>query len=166
MKKIPFIIILVTIISAIIVPVAVHASGNGSLIAQVITDQSLRPGYAVNIDTSKSTNRAAVGNTILQLIAGSLIYAAGPLAVLMIAVGGFRYVISHGDQTQMESAKKTITMAVIGLLIIIVSYVIVSNVISISQSAGSQTTQGTGQAPAAQPPQQPQSDQTPNKPAG
>jgi len=145
----------------------VHASGNSNLIAQVVTNPDLRPGYAVNIDTSKSTNRAAVGNTILQLIAGSLIYAAGPLAVLMIAIGGFRYVISHGDQTQMEGAKKTITMAIIGLLIIIVSYVIVSNVISISQSAGSQTPQGTGQSPpAGSPPPAQQGGQNQNKPSG
>jgi hypothetical protein len=58
------------------------------------------------------------------------------MAVLMLAVGGFQYVISHGDQNQMEGAKKTITWAIIGLLIIIVSYAIVTNVIAILSTTG------------------------------
>jgi hypothetical protein len=45
-------------------------------------------------------------------------------------------VISHGDQTQMENAKKTITMAIVGLLIIIVSYAIVRNVINVIRDTG------------------------------
>jgi hypothetical protein len=50
----------------------------------------------------------------------------------MLAIGGLRYVMSHGDQTQMEEAKKTITYAIIGLIVIVLSYAIVSNIIRLS----------------------------------
>ncbi|HLG25655.1 MAG TPA: pilin [Candidatus Gracilibacteria bacterium] len=102
--------------------------------AQVTMQEDLRPGYAVNI--TGGSGRASVANIILQMIAGSLIYAAGPIAVLMIAFGGFRYVTSHGDQNQMEEAKKTITWAAIGLVVIILSWAIVTNVITILSTTG------------------------------
>jgi len=97
-------------------------------------DKELLPGYAATIPASVGGNQATPISIILQLIAGSLIYAAGPAAVLMIAIGGFRYVVSHGDTTQMEGAKKTIMWAIIGLLVIIVSYAIVTNIINIAST--------------------------------
>lgn len=104
--------------------------------AQVQIKGDLLPGYAATLPKTTDGSRATPINIILQLIAGSLIYAAGPAAVLMIAIGGFRYVASHGDQTQMEGAKKTIMWAIVGLLVIIVSYAIVTNIINIVATTG------------------------------
>ena len=55
---------------------------------------------------------------ILQLIA----YAA----VAFLIVGGFRYLTSTGDPNLMSAAKKTITNAIIGLVIAIFSAAIVN----------------------------------------
>ncbi len=74
---------------------------------------------------------AAYGNFFLQLIAGGLLYLAGPTAVGIIAIGGIRYVVSHGDQSMMDGAKKTITYGIIGLLIVIFSFAIVKAIIGI-----------------------------------
>jgi hypothetical protein len=133
MKKIATLFYFLVITAALTIPL-----NNNFAFAQVVINPDLRPTNAVympvsNTGTSETgmSSAANVANTILQLIAGSLIYAAGPLAVLMIAVGGFRYVISHGDQTQMESAKKNITWAIIGLLVILVSWIIVSSIIKL-----------------------------------
>jgi flagellar basal body-associated protein FliL len=155
MKKIPFIIVLLVIVMSMTAPLTVLAADTtgqtaetgGRRIAQVTLEEDLRPPNATNfqLDTSSTQSRAAIGNIVLQLIAGSLIYAAGPFAVLMIAIGGFRYVISHGDQTQMDGAKKTITWAIIGLIVIILSYAIVTNIIKIASSTGTQGTQTSGQ---------------------
>lgn len=111
------------------IPLAVMAAGN-NLLAQVQIDPTLKPQFAPSIE-STSGDRTAPVNIVLQLIAGSLIYAAGPIAVLMIAIGGLRYVTSRGDQNAMEEAKKTILWAVIGLVVIILSFAIVTNVISV-----------------------------------
>jgi|GEM_PF-1568636 len=155
MKKIPFIIVLLVIATSLAAPLTVLAGETprqiagtgGRQIAQVTMQESLRPPNATNfaLDTSRPESRAAVGNIVLQIVAGSLIYAAGPFAVLMIAVGGLRYVISHGDQTQMDGAKKTITWAIIGLIVIIVSYAVVNNIINIISSTGAPGTQAGGQ---------------------
>jgi hypothetical protein len=162
-KKIPFIFVLLVIFTSLTMPVMVFAQGT----AQGVTmEDSLRPQYATNfsLNPNSTSSRAAVGNIVLQLIAGSLIYAAGPVAVLMIAIGGFRYVISHGDQTQMESAKKTITWAIIGLIVIIFSYAIVTNIIKIAENTGNQNTQTSGQTSNAPTPPTPSNQSNPPTP--
>lgn len=155
MKKIPIIIYLITIITALLLPVMAHAADNDKLIAQVELNDEYRPEYAVDIKVADKKKSADTGNAILQQIAGSLIYIAGPIAVLMIAIGGFRYVIAHGEQSQMDEAKKNITWAIIGLLIIIISYAIVDNVIQLSIPK---------ETPAAEAPAEPDST-TPQDPA-
>lgn len=99
--------------------------------AQVQLPDELHPNYAPVV-VIKGGSSSDYGNYFLQLIAGSLLYLAGPIAVAMIAVGGLRYVVSHGDQTQMEGAKKTLQWAIIGLLVIIFSYAIIKGIISIA----------------------------------
>ncbi len=99
-------------------------------------DASLKPEYATNIQVAGGSNRASLAIAVLQMIAGGLIYLAGPVAVLMLTIGGIKYIVSRGDQTQMEEAKKTITYAVIGLVVIILSWAIISNVIWITLSGG------------------------------
>ena len=70
----------------------------------------------------------AGANSASQLILGLISIAlsvAGLVAVLFLIVGGFRYIVAAGNEEQVESAKKTITHAIIGLVIIILSFVIV-----------------------------------------
>lgn len=110
-------------------------------LAQVMINEDYKPGFAVDLkkpEEGESTGFATrAAATILQLLAGSLIFVAGPAAVLILAVGGLRYVISHGDQTAIEEAKKTIIWAIIGLIVIMLSWAIVVNVATLLQSAGS-----------------------------
>lgn len=49
----------------------------------------------------------------------------GIVAVIMIIVGGFKYVTSNGDSSQITSAKNTIIYAIVGLLVVAVSQAIV-----------------------------------------
>lgn len=106
---------------------------------QVTMESSLKPPFAPSF--TATGNKAAPVTSVLQTLAGSLIFVAGPLAVLMIAVGGFQYVTSHGDSTQMENAKKNIMFAIIGLIVIILSWAIVTNIAQVFLSTG---TVGTG----------------------
>lgn len=50
---------------------------------------------------------------------------AGLVAVIFLIVGGFRYVTAQGNEEQVESAKKTLTHAILGIVIIILAFVIV-----------------------------------------
>lgn len=51
---------------------------------------------------------------------------AGLVAVLFLIIGGYQYIISGGNEEAAEKGKKTITNSVIGLIIIILSYTIVT----------------------------------------
>lgn len=147
MKKLAIIKLGIVIILLLTPLIAFGSTDN--LIAQVQIDPSLRPEYAANIEVSGG-NRAAAANALVQLAAGGLIYVAGPIAILMLAYGGLRYVTSHGDQTQMEEAKKTIMWSVIGLLVIVFSWAIVTNVMWIALRGGEL---GTDQPPKSTPEQ-------------
>lgn len=58
-----------------------------------------------------------------------ILYVLGAVAVIMIIIGGFRYVVSNGDSGAITSAKNTIFYAVIGLVVAILAYAIVNFVL-------------------------------------
>lgn len=58
-----------------------------------------------------------------------ILSVAGLLAVLFVIIGGFQYIFSGANEEWAESGKKTLKNAIIGVIIIVLSYVIV-NVIS------------------------------------
>lgn len=53
----------------------------------------------------------------------------GSISVIMIIVGGFRYVISNGDTNGVSGAKNTILYAIVGLVIVLFAQVIVNFVL-------------------------------------
>jgi|JI10StandDraft_1071094.scaffolds.fasta_scaffold16980_4 hypothetical protein len=62
-------------------------------------------------------------------IINTMIYVVGAVAVLMIVVGGLRYVLSGGDASQTKSAKDTILYSIIGVIIAIMAFAIVNFVL-------------------------------------
>ena len=96
----------------------------------------------INSDTPDCGNDA--GNPILQgackakddsqqsdltvniaSITNFLLYAVGVVSVIMLIIGGFRYVLSQGDQKAAESARNTILYAIIGIVIAMLAFAIV-----------------------------------------
>lgn len=59
----------------------------------------------------------------------------GLIAVVMIIYGGFLYVSAAGNQEKIESAKKIIMYAVIGIVVILLSFAIVNTVLSAGSGA-------------------------------
>lgn len=64
-------------------------------------------------------------NGFLKNIINFMLWLVGILAVVMIIVGGIKYITSGGDANKLTSAKNTILYSVIGLIIAIFAYVIV-----------------------------------------
>jgi hypothetical protein len=63
-----------------------------------------------------------------QLILAVINFAlglSGVVTILFLVVGGFWYITSAGNEEQTEKGKKTIINAIIGLIVIILSYTIV-----------------------------------------
>ena len=70
----------------------------------------------------------ATSQTFGQLIATVLqvlLLVAGSIAVVYLVVGGIKYILSRGNEEKVESAKSTMTAAVWGLVIIIMSFAII-----------------------------------------
>lgn len=53
------------------------------------------------------------------------LFFAGLIALILVIFGGFKYMTSGGDQKAVESGKKTIMWAIIGLVVILLSFAIV-----------------------------------------
>lgn len=70
------------------------------------------------------TGGVRVQSLILSTI-NAFLYLTAAVAVVMLIVGGFKYVTSGGDQNTVKSAKNTIQYAVIGLVVAILAYAIV-----------------------------------------
>ena len=67
---------------------------------------------------------------LIKNVINILLYIIGAVAVIMIIIGGIRYVTSNGDQAHVKAAKDTIMYAVIGLIVAILAYSIVAFVTS------------------------------------
>ncbi len=67
---------------------------------------------------------------IFHTIANILIFLVGAVAVIMLIIGGLRYVISQGNKEHVSSAKDTILYSVIGIIVAILAYAIVNFVTS------------------------------------
>ncbi|MBU1348623.1 pilin [Patescibacteria group bacterium] len=72
--------------------------------------------------------RGADVPTIINGIISSVLALVGALFFVMFLWGGFTWMIAGGDSKKVESARKALTNAVIGLLIVGFAYAIVTNV--------------------------------------
>ena len=67
---------------------------------------------------------------IFETIANTLLFLLGAVAVLMLIIGGFRYVVSGGDSSAVESAKNTILYAIIGIVVAFLAWAAVDFVVT------------------------------------
>lgn len=76
-------------------------------------------------------------NGIFKTITNVLLFLIGAISVIMLIIGGIRYVVSGGDSTAVTSAKNTILYAVVGIVVAILAYALVNFVISSFSANGS-----------------------------
>lgn len=69
-------------------------------------------------------------NDIITLVINIFSILVGLVAVIMIIVGGFKYITSQGDSGKVTSAKNTILFAIIGLVVVALAQIIVNFVLN------------------------------------
>lgn len=90
--------------------------------------------------------------TILQLLAGALLYFAAPLGVIFITMTAWTLITEGSDTEKYEQAKKHLTWTIIGLILIILSYSLVKFTIDFVIEAAERTEPVPGrESPAEQP---------------
>ncbi|HUD06031.1 MAG TPA: pilin [Candidatus Saccharimonadales bacterium] len=132
---------LVTIFSLSAAPALVHAS---STVNTTVTSglcngvDNTTQGSSLNLGAASSTandctNDVGAGSTIGTLLTNIIDVMSiliGVVCVIMIIVGGFKYVTSGGESSNISGAKNTIVYALVGLVIVALAQVIVHFVLS------------------------------------
>ena len=119
------------------VPVLVAVLAISSVMAQDASAVSL--GIAAGANAAKGVDQATdlFGQSgMFRTITNVLLYLIGAISVIMLIIGGLRYVVSGGDSTAVQNAKNTILYAIVGIIVAILAYAIVSFVISSFTGAG------------------------------
>lgn len=71
---------------------------------------------------------------LIAVIIRVLLLIGGAIAVLFVIIGGYQYLTSGGNEESAEKGRKTVTNALIGVVLIVLAWVIVNVVVgTISQ---------------------------------
>ena len=90
----------------------------------------------INDPSCETTDDATAKiNTLIRRIINLLSLVVGVVAVIMIIIGGLRYITSGGSDTGVTSAKNTILYAIIGLIIVALAQLLVRFVLRTVNSA-------------------------------
>lgn len=79
---------------------------------------------AISKPGSLPTSDATAGK--IQAVLQVLFTVLGSVALLMMMIGAFKYVISQGEQTAVRSAKNTVMYSAIGLVVALSAWGIVT----------------------------------------
>ena len=115
--------VLLLLIGVFLLPTAVFAQlGNGSAVGGG-SSSACPPGYESLCRAGPDTNPNLFGNIVQFLIVIAIV-----VSVVFMIWGGIIWITSGGDKGKVEQARSAITGAIIGLLIALLAYAIVSYV--------------------------------------
>jgi hypothetical protein len=121
---VPVLALGVSVTSGLLVAPAANA------VAGCTTDAS--GGAAGGAGCAQGTDQQAdlFGPTgIFKTITNVLLFIIGAVSVIMLIIGGIRYVVSGGDSSAVTGAKNTILYAIVGIVVALLAYALVNFVI-------------------------------------
>lgn len=103
---------------------------------QIILGQSPAGGTSVSPagGSTWEMKNPLKADTFTELLENIIDWATGiasTVAVLMVVIAGFQYMLSGGDENKTKSAMNNIKWSLIGLLIVLMSWAILKEVLSI-----------------------------------
>ncbi len=134
----------ILVVGSIALPAIASAATTGSPVYNNLS-------CGANLDTSNiggsgttcpqgTTSGAGTVSGIVTTTINILSLAVGIIAVIMLIVGGFKYITSGGDSGKVTSAKNSIVYAVIGLVIVALAQIIVQFVLTKANPNNNTTT--------------------------
>ncbi|MFY9228254.1 MAG: hypothetical protein WAO28_02915 [Candidatus Microsaccharimonas sp.] len=91
--------------------------------------QSVQDGVNAARGDGQPTDLFGAGG-VLTTVTNTLLFVVGALSVIMIIIGGLRYVVSGGNSTNVTAAKNTILYALVGVVIAFLAYAAVNFVLA------------------------------------
>lgn len=123
---------------------------SGLLLAVALTFTVATTSFAIDLSVQGGVNSAKGADQptdlfgtsgIFNTITNVLLFVLGAISVIMIIIGGLRYVISGGDSSAVTAAKNTILYAIVGVIVAVLAYAIINFVIgSFAPGSGGGTT--------------------------
>ena len=127
-------LILMSAILTIAAPLAV----GGLASAQQYNGQTSLNTYGCNGSTASSSGNCAGAqgslNTLITNILNVFSWVVGIVAVLMIIIAGFRYIVSGGESGGVTGAKNAILFAIVGIVIVAIAQIVVQFVLTKASS--------------------------------
>lgn len=80
--------------------------------------------------TCDSVGSASKIDSTIATVINIFSWIVGVVAVIMLIIGGFRYITSGGDSSKVSGAKDTILYAIIGLVVVAMAQIIVRFVLN------------------------------------
>ena len=101
------------------------------LTAQALTAEQglIEAGQGTGLETTRKIPQ------IIALIIRAILTLLGAIFIVLIILGGFRWMTSGGNAQKIEAAKQTLTNAIIGLVIVLAAYAITAFVLRSVQGA-------------------------------
>ena len=91
-------------------------------------DMNLRSGVELARGDSQPAMLFGIDG-IFNTVVNILLFIVGVLSVVMLIIGGLRYVVSGGNQTAVTGAKNTILYAIVGLVVALIAYAVINFVL-------------------------------------
>lgn len=95
--------------------------------------QTFDEGLKDGADSAKGTDQQEElfgDDGVFKTVTNVLLFIIGAISVIMLIIGGIRYVVSGGDSGAVTSAKNTILYAVVGIVVAILAYALVNFVVT------------------------------------
>jgi hypothetical protein len=116
------------LMAPVFVPVIAHADND--LEQTIVKNECSGSNFDLSGNSSGGCKASGSSlNTLLTNIINIFSLIVGAVAVIMIIIGGFRYVISSGNDQAVSGAKNTIIFALVGLVIVALAQFVVHFVI-------------------------------------
>lgn len=128
------------LMSALVLPVLAFGSGAAVLLSPVIAsaDNGQNLSLQAGADSAQGTDQQGTASSlfgeggqggVFRTITNVMLFLIGAISVIMLIIGGIRYVVSGGDSSAVQGAKNTILYAIVGVVVAILAYAVVNFVI-------------------------------------
>ncbi|HUY53110.1 MAG TPA: hypothetical protein VMV24_00850 [Candidatus Dormibacteraeota bacterium] len=128
-SKIKSILIGFVLIASMGIPLAVPAIANASSITSNLCGGANGTLGSTSSCASKNGTATTSVNKTISLVLNLFSAVVGIIVVIMIIIGGVKYITSGGSSEKTSSAKDTILFAIVGLIVVALAQIIVRFVI-------------------------------------
>lgn len=136
LKKIKNYIVAIAMVAGFSAPVLVPVAVSADIQNRLCAGTNLATGDSGNSCDDGTANDSGLGDIAAKVV-NFLSLVVGIIAVIMIIVGGFRYITSGGESGNVSGAKNTLIYAIVGLVIVALAQFIVHFVLNTTSQATS-----------------------------